>query len=547
MPLTRSSPQLWRFNGGLQLDAHLAESTQQPVLPSTLPEWLILPLQQHIGAAPQLVVEVGQQVRKGQLLAHADGYISAALHAPSSGVITALEERPIAHPSGLSTPCLILHTDGRDEWGELPPPITDYKAADPLTLRQRIRQSGIVGLGGAAFPTSVKLNPIPTAPIQLLILNGAECEPYIACDDMLMCERAHDLIGGALIMRHMLSVKDVIIGVEDNKPQACAALETALEKFGTEAAGIGVRQVPTIYPTGGEKQLIRVLTGMEVPSNGLPADIGVICQNVGTAVATYQAVTQGRPLISRYITVTGSGIRQPRVVEALIGTPISELIHQCGGYTEAAQRLIVGGPMMGFAIPSDDLPVVKGANCILVATPAELASPAPAMPCIRCGACADVCPADLLPQQLYWHAKAKDFDKVADYHLFDCIECGCCAAVCPSHLPLVQYYRYAKTEIWAKERERQQADIARQRHEFRLERLERDKREKEAKLRKRKEALQQKAAEKTDDTKKAAIDAAVKRAKAKKASQKTADPVTSVSDPVGTEQSLDSVSQDRDA
>ncbi|MEE4378563.1 MAG: electron transport complex subunit RsxC [Candidatus Competibacteraceae bacterium] len=546
MSLARSFSQ-WRFNGGLLLDTHLAESTQQPVLHSTLPEWLILPLQQHIGTAPKIDVEIGQTVRKGQLLAHADGYISAALHAPSSGVITALEERPIAHPSGLSALCLILHTDGRDEWDALPPPIADYKTADPLTLRQRIRQAGIVGLGGAAFPTSVKLNPVPTTPIQLLILNGAECEPYITCDDMLMCERAHDLIGGVLIMRYMLSVEEVIIGVEDNKPEACAALEAALEKFGAEAGGIAVRQVPTIYPTGGEKQLIRVLTGQEVPSNGLPADIGVICQNVGTAVAVYEAVTQGRPLISRYITVTGSGIQQPRVMEALIGTPISELVHQCGGYTEAAQRLIVGGPMMGFAVPSDEVPIVKGANCILVATTAELAPPVPAMPCIRCGACADVCPADLLPQQLYWHAKTKDFDKVADYHLFDCIECGCCAAVCPSHIPLVQYYRFAKTEIWARERERQQADLARQRHEFRLERLERDKREKETKLRKRKEALQQKSAEKTDDTKKEVIEAAVKRAKAKKASQKTADPVAPVSDPVGIAESLDSVSQDRDA
>jgi electron transport complex protein RnfC len=456
----------------------------------------------------------------------ADGYISAAVHAPSSGTVTALEERPVAHPSGLSASCLVLETDGLDEWCELPSPMANYLAVDPAVLRQRVREAGIVGLGGAAFPTAVKLNPGPNVRIQLLILNGAECEPYITCDDMLMRERAREIIGGLLIMRHALQVSDAIIGLEDNKSEAYQALAAALADFGNEAAGIVIKKVATIYPAGGEKQLIRVLTGREVPSHGIPAEIGIVCHNVGTAAAVFAAVMEGRPLLSRYLTVTGKGVRRPQVLEVLLGTPVSYLIEQCGGYTDHVERLVMGGPMMGFALHSDAVPVVKGSNCILAASAAEIAPPAPAMPCIRCGACAEMCPVNLLPQQLYWYAKAKDFDKVQDYHLFDCIECGCCAAVCPSHIPLIQYYRFAKTELWAQERDKQKADIARQRHEFHQNRVAREKQEKEAALRKRKAALQKEtAAPGKEDPKKAAIEAAVARAKAKKAVQKSAPPM----------------------
>ncbi len=512
---------LWKFSGGLQLDDHKADSTQQAVVRAQLPQELILPLQQHIGTTAKALVRVGERVRKGQLLASTDGYISAAVHAPSSGTVTALEERPVAHPSGLSALCMVLKTDGLDEWCELPPPMANYLAMDPAALRQRVREAGIVGLGGAAFPTAVKLNPGPNVRIHLLILNGAECEPYITCDDMLMRERAREIIGGLLIMRHALQVSDAIIGLEDNKPEAYQALTTALAGFGSEAAGIIIQKIPTIYPAGGEKQLIRVLTGREVPSHGIPAEIGVVCHNVGTAAAVFAAVMEGRPLLSRYLTVTGKGVQDPQVLEVLLGTPVSHLIEQCGGYTDRVERLVMGGPMMGFALHSDAVPVVKGGNCILAASAAEIAPPAPAMPCIRCGACAEVCPANLLPQQLYWYAKAKDLDKVQDYHLFDCIECGCCAAVCPSHIPLIQYYRFAKTELWAQERDKQKADIARQRHEFHLARIAREKQEKETALRKRKAVLHKETATPGKaDPKKAAIEAAVARAKAKKAVQK---------------------------
>ena len=519
MSFTTVAHRLWRFHGGLHPAYHKAESTREPVMSARLPQRLALPLQQHIGVPAKPVVAVGDHVRKGQLLAQAEDYVSASLHAPTSGTVTAIMDLPVAHPSGLLAPGIVLEADGRDEWGELPPPLTDYLSADPAQIRKRVREAGIVGLGGAAFPAAVKLNPGPDVPIELLILNGAECEPYITCDDMLMRERAPAIIGGLLIIRHTLQAKAAIIGIEDNKPEAIVAMSQALAAFGAQAEGVQIQRTPTIYPTGGEKQLIRILTGREVPSHGIPAEIGMVCHNVGTAAAVYDAVMAGKPLISRYVTVTGEGVRQPRVLEALIGTPVSELIEQCGGYTRQARRLIMGGPLMGFALPSDDVPVVKGGNCILVAGEWVTADAArPVMPCIRCGACAEVCPAKLLPQQLYWFARAKNFDRIQDYHLFDCIECGCCAVVCPSHIPLVQYYRFAKTEIWAQERERHKADLARKRHEFHLARLEREKEERAAKMRKKKEALhhpEEGGAE--TDPKQAAIEAAVARAAARKA------------------------------
>ncbi len=514
--MSNHAHKLWHFHGGLHPEPHKRESTAEPILLMRVPHWIVLPLQQHIGEPAEPLVKPGERVRKGQLIARAGGYVSAPVHASTSGVVHAIEERPVAHPSGLSAPCIVIEADGREEWIEdRLAPIEDYERLDPITLRNRVREAGIVGMGGAAFPSSVKLNPRPEQPIHTVILNGAECEPYITCDDMLMRERATEVIEGLKIIRHALQPRECLIGIEDNKPQAYDALCEVLG--GAEVDGVRVVRIPTIYPTGGEKQLIKVLTGLEVPSSGLPIDIGVVCHNVATVAAIYRAVVLGEPLLSRIVTITGRGAARQRNVEVLLGTPINELVEDVGGYTDNVERLIMGGPMMGFALSTDEVPIVKGTNCVLAAADGEVSEPGPAMPCIRCGDCVSVCPANLLPQQLYWHAHARDFDQAQDYNLFDCIECGCCSYVCPSNIPLVQYYRFAKTEIWEQERDKQKSDVARQRHEFRLERLEREKREKAERLAKKKAALKTKPAQGAeDDAKKAAIKAALERVKAKK-------------------------------
>ncbi len=512
---------LWHFHGGLHLPGHKELSNGTPIRDAPLPAVVTLPLRQHIGNPAEPLVKVGDRVAKGQCIARAEGYISAPVHASISGTVIAIEDRPAPHPSGLSTPSIIIESDGEDRWAAgLPNPVDDFSLLSPTELRNRIRTAGIVGLGGAAFPTAVKLNPGGDSGIHTLVINGAECEPYITCDDRLMRECAAEIVGGIAILQHIAIPHETLIGIEDNKPDAIAAMREAVARAGLP--NTEVVAVPTVYPTGGERQLIKVLTGREVPSHGLPADVGILCQNVGTAYALHQAIVEGRPLIERVVTVTGSGVNTPGNLRVRVGTPISALVAAAGGYTERAERLILGGPLMGFAMATDEVPVIKGINCVLVATAAELGQEHPALPCIRCGACVAVCPANLLPQQLYWYARSKEFDKIQDLHLFDCIECGCCAHVCPSHIPLVHYYRYAKTEIWKLERDKASADLARERHQLRLARLERVEREKAQRHLQKKAPASGTATDAVAepvDPKQAAIQAALERAKAKKAGQ----------------------------
>ena len=494
-------------------------STSSPIGASFIPSRLILPLQQHIGEPSEPIVEEGEQVLKGQVLARASGYVSVPLHAPTSGTITRITDAAVPHPSGLSAPCIFLKPDQQDKWIETRQTM-DYHDMDPSALRNRIREAGIVGLGGAGFPSFIKLNPGAHTAIDELILNAAECEPYISCDDMIMRERSAEIIQGALIMQHALQAKRCLIGIEDNKPEAYAALQEACQRL--NVSNIEIIVIPTIYPTGGEKQLIKVLTGKETPSQGLPLHIGVVCHNVATAASIHLAISEDKPLISRIVTLSGNGIKQAGNHDVLIGTPIDELIEHAGGYQDDVYQLIMGGPMMGFTLSTDNLPVIKTTNCLLALDKeqaVEIINQNP-MPCIRCGACMEVCPVSLLPQQLYWQAFARELDKIQDYHLFDCIECGCCSYVCPSDIPLVQYYRFAKTEIWASERDKKKSDIARTRHEFRLERLEKEKQEREERMRKKKAALNKKSGSKPSSTdgKKDAIEAALARVREKKQS-----------------------------
>jgi electron transport complex protein RnfC len=465
---------IWSFHGGIHPPENKQQSLQEPLIKANLPPRLILPLQQHIGLPAEPLVKIGERVLKGQCIAEPVGHISVSIHAPTSGTVVAIGNHPVPHSSGMEALCIQIDTDGIDEWVELQG-IEDYRQLEKAQLTDVIRRAGIAGLGGAGFPTDIKLHLGDDHIVNTLILNGVECEPYITADDILMRERADEIVKGLEISAHLIQPTHCMIGIEDNKPEAAIALTEAARNSKLD---IEVVVLPTKYPSGGERQLIKLLTGVEVPSGKLPADIGIVVQNVGTVSSVYQAVRFGRPLISRITTITGEAVNHPRNLEVLLGTPISHLLEQCEIDRNKLSRLIMGGPMMGFTLNSDRLPVVKTSNCVIAATTQEFPPQPQAQACIRCGSCEQACPAELLPQQLYWFAKSREFDKALSHNLLDCIECGACAYVCPSNIPLVQYYRYAKSEVRLEQQEQRKSEQARIRFEARQERLEREKLEK---------------------------------------------------------------------
>ncbi len=481
---------IWDIPGGIHPAERKELSNRTPIQQAPLPKRLVLPLGQHIGTVAEPCVVVGERVLKGQKIAEANGFVSAPLHAPTSGTVSFIGPQPYPHVSGMLAPAIVIDSDGLDEWVELTSH-ADYRHMESAELLALIREAGISGLGGAGFPTAVKLTARPTQKIHTLIINGTECEPYITADDLLMRERADKLVSGIDILVQLIQPDQVLIGIEDNKPEAIAAVRGACSERSYQ-----VRVFPTKYPSGGEKQLIQILTGVEVPSGGLPADIGILCQNVGTCVAIHDAVLLGKPLISRITTLTGEALARPCNVEALIGTPVGELLAFAGLDTSKLNRLIMGGPMMGFTLPSLEVPLIKTSNCLLASTAAELPPPPPAMPCIRCGECAEACPASLLPQQLHFFALGQEHEQLKAHNLFDCIECGACAYVCPSSIPLVQYYRAAKAEIRELEQKQLKAEHSKQRFEQRQERLRRAEEQKEAERKARAEkAARAKAAQ----------------------------------------------------
>ena len=512
---------MWAFPGGIHPPQQKSLSNSASITRLPLPDKLIVALKQHIGANGKLLVEKGQHVLKGQPLTEPAANWSVPVHAPSSGVVTDIAPMPSAHPSALPELSVIIEPDGKDEWVAL------NKNKNPAELSHDeliniIHQAGISGMGGAGFPTYVKADT--KQPIEFLIVNAVECEPYITADDVLMREHAKEVIQGIEIMQQLLNPTLCIVGIEDNKPEAIAAMKQAAE----HNSKIIIQTVPTIYPSGGEKQLIKLLTNREVPSIGIPADIGILVHNTGTLFAVQQAVYEGKPLIERIVTVTGNTIHKPGNVWALLGTEIKHLL-DCQGFSPVPQQSVVmGGPMMGFTLPTVRIGIVKTTNCILAPDHKELAEPGPEKACIRCSACADACPASLLPQQLQWFAKSKEYDKLQEHNLFDCIECGACAYVCPSEIPLVQYYRIAKVEIKEQQADKIKADRAKERFDARKERLEREQEERQNRH-KRKPAAKsadekQKVAEalarvknKSDNgDEKSAVAAAIARAKAKK-------------------------------
>ncbi|NVK55960.1 MAG: electron transport complex subunit RsxC [Alteromonadaceae bacterium] len=513
----------WTFPGGVNPEYRKQLSNQTEIASMPMPPKLVVPVRQHIGTAGSCLVTVGENVLKGQPLTSSPNPFSVPTHAPTSGIVTAIEDCTTAHPSGLPELCVVIEPDGLDTWTSLQP-FEDYQQHNKQVLLNALCDAGIAGMGGAGFPTHIKSTA--RKPIEFLIINGVECEPYITADDRLMREHAWQIRQGVDILNHLITPKVIVIAIEDNKPQAFKAMQ----KVCADNASIRVVQIPTKYPAGGEKQLIQVLTGREVPRTGLPADVGVMMFNVGTCYAIADAILYGKPLIQRVVTITGEALQKPQNVWALIGTPTQHLLNHAH-YQLSRQKtptVIMGGPMMGFTLPSVDVPVVKITNCILVPAKKELNIKQRELACIRCSACADVCPASLLPQQMYWHSKAGELDKAEEYNLFDCIECGACAFVCPSEIPLVHYYRKAKSQIRIQRDEKDKAEKSRQRFEARKARLEKEKQEREAKHQKAAAARKQ-AKQTSDDTTSAAKDkvaAALARAKAKKAGQsENAEPV----------------------
>lgn len=465
---------LGKFSGGLVLAGHKQSGD---IVESTTPAELVYPLLQRSNSYVQPIVHLGESVLKGQVIATASHPFTTPVHAASSGVIKAIAPLPIAHPSGLSDTCIIIATDGLDN-AIAANPCVNLHSETPELLRAKIHQAGIVGLGGATFPTAKKLHTVK--PIHTLIINGAECEPYISCDASLIEAHAQQLIQGALIMQRILQAERCIIALENNMPAARQALAETLQQ-----EDIQLVTVPAIYPTGGEKQLIQVLTGSNIPTQSLPAEHGFFCQNIATVYAIYQAIYLGMPLTERIITLTGAGIKHTKNIRAKIGTPIKHLIEQCGGYNQGVQRLIMGGSMMGIALNTDDIAVTKATNCILAMAGDDLVKKPVAMPCIRCGDCANVCPVELLPQELYRHSRSKQRLQSLDYRLLDCIECGCCDVVCPSHIPLVQVFRGAKGEHIIKQEQAAQASQAKLRFQNRQQRFTQMEQEKKQKANKR--------------------------------------------------------------
>jgi electron transport complex protein RnfC len=457
--------------GGLRLEAHKERSTRDPIAKAAPPAIAVLPLDQHAGRASVPIVAIGDQVAIGQPIAQPAADVSAWLHASVSGQVIAIEPRPAVTHARTPTFSIVIANDERETHHPAERTVDDFLSLDPLELREWIGHGGIVGLGGAAFPTLPKLATAAQAPELSLLINGAECEPYISCDDMLMRERADDVVHGARILMHALQARECVIALEDDAPRAAEALGAALATI--DNARIRIQVVPTVYPSGGERQLVASVFGREVPFAGLPPDIGILCHNVGTAAAVARWVRNGEPLISRIVTITGDGVEHARNLEVRLGTPVAQLIAECGGYTPRVERLLMGGTMMGMALSTDELAIVKGTNCIVAASALDLQPREAEMPCIRCGNCSEVCPAFLLPQQIHVNARALDLAGLERYGLMDCIECGCCDYVCPSQIPLVERFREAKPHLAAHLLARDNARDARLRFEDRAARLQR--------------------------------------------------------------------------
>ncbi|WP_232507737.1 electron transport complex subunit RsxC [Ghiorsea bivora] len=480
------------FTGGVH-PQELKKTAGLPSMTCPLPKQIILPMKQHIGDACEPLVKVGDHVLRGQQIAKSQGYLSVPVHASTSGTVTKIEDHVIAHPSGLGLPCIFIEPDGKDEVDESLYPLPNYRSADPIELRERIRSAGLAGLGGAAFPTFIKLVLDQQNKIETVVLNGIECEPWLTNDHQLMLEKAHEIVTGMDILMHMVGSQQGIIAIEDNKMDTVEVMQKTLVDMGLDAS-VRIEVLPTKYPQGGEKQLIQVLTGKEVPAGRLPIQVGVLSQNVGTSKAIYDAVCLGEALTERMMTVSGDALPNPTNMRVRLGTPVAWLLEQCGLDDTDGIKVIHGGPMMGDILTDMRIPVVKASNGILAMRISTLMQAHHQEdPCIRCGDCGDVCPAGLMPNLLAVHCKEEQFERAEDYNLFDCIECGACSYVCPSHIPLVHYFRFGKGKVAQIRREKAFAEESRKRSETRDARIAQELAEKEEKRRIAKEKKEARA------------------------------------------------------
>jgi len=431
------------FSGGVHPEGNKELTSHKPAVPAAIPKRVVIPLSQHIGAPTKPLVVLGQEVKKGEKIGEAAGFVSAPVHASISGKVTAIGNFP--HSLGMDVTSIVIEGDGKDDWISGLKETPDYQVLNPAELKKMVQDAGIVGMGGATFPTFVKLSPPKEKPIDVVILNGAECEPYLTSDHRLMLDRPREIIEGLKILMRILGVKKGYVGIEANKPDAIEAMKKA-------AAGspdIQVWPIKVKYPQGAEKMLIKAIVNRTVPAGGLPMDIGVVVQNVGTADAIYTAVRYGKPLIERYVTVTGRGVKEPKNFVARIGTPFSQLIEEAGGLTESAAKVISGGPMMGMSQFTLDVPVIKGTSGILVLPESEVSVKSYG-PCIRCGRCIDACPMMLQPSLIGLFIEKGHYQDAKDYNLMDCFECGSCTFVCPANRPMVQWVKKAKKELTKK-------------------------------------------------------------------------------------------------
>jgi electron transport complex protein RnfC len=466
---------------GIHPQDYKRPAADQPIRVMPMPERRYISLAQHLGAPARPVVLVGQKVKKGDKLADPQGAVSAALHAPTSGVIVAIGEIAAPHPSGLPVQAITLEADGRDEWSDTLIPCANPFALDPEEVSRRVAAAGVVGMGGATFPSALKLSSSRKAGVTTLIMNGGECEPYLSCDDRLMRDEADAIVDGIRLMLHATGAKAALIGIEDNKPEAIEAMQKAVaaqrDAYGNAHGDVQVRPIPARYPMGSEKQLVQTLINKEIPAGCLPVEVGVVVHNVGTAKAVSEALRLGRPLVSRLLTINGACVRQPGNVVAPIGALIGEVIAFAGGLSAEPARLIMGGPMMGVSLPHAQTPVIKGTSGILGLDAREVADRQEEA-CIRCANCARACPIGLLPLEMARHIRGDDLKGAIRLGLKDCIACGCCAYVCPAHIPLVQYFAHAKGTLAAEDRARLKAEATKKLVAARAERLAREAREK---------------------------------------------------------------------